>query len=79
MKSYFICVKCKKRVIPKNRTLNCCGISETVNKSLNANSDYNKSVKIINNDLDKILFDPVQSYWNEDEDQFCDYEGIPNL
>ena len=70
------CRTCGKTVHAKKGKLSCCGITEDLNRSLAENRSYARAVHgKIKKGLD---FDPVFSHWNENDQEFSDYEGIPN-
>jgi len=63
MSGVFICQKCKNKVIPKKGWLSCCGISEKVSYSKQANEDYKISLKVrrkfINRFLDDVYYEDI--------------------
>ncbi len=75
MSEFFVCRTCNKKVVPKNGKLKCCGISERVGECKTENQRHSRAVA---REIGKI-FDPVESHWNEDDEDFTDHEGIPNF
>ena len=81
--SFFVCQQCRKRVMPKRGKLTCCGITEAVEYAEKENEAHGRRVASANRnlsrDINRALFpDPVITHWNDEDEEFNDYEGIPN-
>lgn len=68
------CRTCGKQVKPKRGKLSCCGFTVDIEAELAADRMRNKNIE-------KALapmFDPVVAHWSDENEEFDDYEGIPN-
>ena len=70
----FKCRTCGKTVRPRNGWLRCCGHMEWAKDAEAENRRHSRRVA----EEVRQLFDPVIADWNEDDQDFTDYEGIPN-
>ncbi len=80
MKNNWKCSSCLKVVVPKNGKLRCCGITETVVDAEAARRMFRKNLSKKMNQI----FGPVieterlDADFDDPNETFYDYEGIPN-
>lgn len=78
MSGFFICRTCGRRASPKGGKISCCGITESVAECQEENERHERAVARFGKKFQAAVFDPVITHWNEDDEEFNDYEGIPN-
>ncbi len=75
----YVCAKCGGRIVARGGLLKCCGITEREVDAEDANREAEARGRIMSRDIRAALFpDVVIGHWNEEDNDYTDFEGIPN-